>query len=66
MYYAYHNRIKQRIRNGELIGSDFVKNYPHIGECMVLHFSTPPFIRPIKPSRYVEYLDILQEWKDQT
>lgn len=57
--YPYHNKIKQRIRNGELLGYYFTDNYPHIEECLVLEFLTYPFTRPIRPHRYVEYVDIL-------
>lgn len=61
--YSYHNTIKKRIRNGELIGYQFVDNYKNIGECLLLTFSTPPFERPIRPHKYHEYVDILAEWK---
>ena len=60
--YPYHNRIKQRIKNGELIGYEFVEDYPNIGECLVLKFSTLPALRPIRPQKYVDYVDILAEW----
>ena len=60
--YPYHNRIKQRIRNGELEGYEFVDDYPGIGECLVLRFNTLPIFRPIRPHRWVEYVDILAEW----
>lgn len=61
--YPYHNKIKQRIRAGELIGYEYVDDYKGQGERLLLQFSTPPFIRPIKPERYAEYVDILVEWK---
>ena len=60
--YPYHNRIKQRIKNGELIGYEFREDYPKIGECLVLKFSTLPALRPIRPNRYVDYVDILAAW----
>lgn len=60
--YPYHNRIKQRIRRGELIGYAFVDDYPGIGEALVLKFSTYPPQRPIRPNRYVEYIHILADW----
>lgn len=60
--YPYHNKIKSRIRAGELTRHYFTDHYPGIGECMVLVFSTYPFIRPIRPHRYAEYVDILAEW----
>ncbi len=58
--YPYHNKIKQRIKNGELIGYRFVDNYKNIGECLILEFSTPPFIRPIRPHKYYEYEKLLK------
>lgn len=58
----YHNRIKQRIKNGELVGRKFVDNHKGIGECMLLVFNTEPSIRPIRPERYVEYVDLLAKW----
>ena len=61
--YPYHNTIKKRIKNGELIGYQFVDNYKNIGECLLLIFSTPPFERPIRPHKYHEYVDILVGWK---
>lgn len=63
--YPYHNKIKQRIKNGELIGYTFVHHYGRIGECLVLHFKTYPFERPIRPYRYGEYADILAQWEKQ-
>ncbi len=64
--YPYHNKIKQRIQNGELTGYDFVRDYGRIGECMVLYFKTYPFERPIRPYRYEEYADILRQWEIQS
>lgn len=60
--YPYHNTIKKRIRNGELIDYEFVKSYKDIGECLLLYFNSPPFVRPIRPHKYYEYADILAEW----
>ena len=59
--YPYHNRIKQRINNGELIGYEFVENYLKIGECLLLKFKTYPFIRPIRPHKFAEYIDIISK-----
>lgn len=60
--YPYHNRIKQRIKNGELVGYRFVENYPGIGEALLLEFNTLPHIRPIRPHKYHEYVDILADF----
>lgn len=61
--YPYHNRIRQRIRAGELRGYYFTDRYPGIGRALVLEFWTPPFFRPIRPHRFAEYLKILEEWE---
>ena len=61
--YPYHNKIKSRIKNGKLIGYRFESDYSKIGECLILEFSTYPFIRPIRPYRYAEYVDILADWQ---
>lgn len=57
-YYGYHQRIRQRIAAGELIGFAFVTDYPKIGNALVLQFSTMPHLRPIRPYRWPEYKDI--------
>lgn len=57
--YSYHGCIKKRIMAGELVKWEFVKDYPGIGECLALYFSTQPFVRPIRPHRYPEYELIL-------
>lgn len=61
--YPYHNRIKQRIKDGELIDFYYTKNRKGIGECLILVFNTEPRERPIRPYKYNEYSDILAEWK---
>lgn len=58
--FPYHNQIKQRIKNKELIGYEFVTNYKKIGKCLLLKFNMEPKIRPIRPHRYKEYLELLQ------
>lgn len=63
--YPYHNKIKQRIRAGELVDHFFTDEYPRIGEALVLVFNTAPFIRPIRPHRYADYVDILADWDRQ-
>ncbi|MBQ7725757.1 MAG: hypothetical protein IJT66_01290 [Clostridia bacterium] len=61
--YSYHHTVKKRIRNGELRGFFFTNDYPGIGECLVLSFNKPPFLRPIRPKRYGEYEPLLTAWK---
>ena len=63
--YPYHNKIKQRINNGELVGFEFVEDWPNIGSCLLLRFNTLPALRPIRPHRYAEYLPILTAWAQE-
>lgn len=58
--YPYHNKIKSRIKKGELIYWEYCENYNKVGECILLHFNTVPFVRPIRPHRYVEYMGVLE------
>ena len=53
--YPYHNKIKQRINNNELIRYEYVERYKTISPCLVLHFHTEPKIRPIREHRFEEY-----------
>lgn len=58
--YPYHNKIKQRINNGELVSHYFTENYPRIGKALVLVFNTYPFERPIRPHKWDLYSSILK------
>ena len=46
--YPYHNKIKQRIRAGELESYYFTDNYKNIGEALALVFNTFPFFIRIR------------------
>lgn len=59
MYYGYHQRIRQRIEAGELSWAYETDNYPRIGTALVLVFHSAPFLRPIRPNRWAEYLELL-------
>lgn len=59
--YPYHNKIKQRIKNNELTGYEYVEEYKSISPCLLLYFSTEPVIRPIRKHRFEEYEMILKE-----
>ncbi len=58
--YPYHNKIKQRIKNKELIGYEYVAQYKSISPCLLLYFETEPKIRPIREHRFAEYEEILE------
>lgn len=59
--YPYHNKIKQRINNKELIRYEYVTKYKNIEPCLLLHFSTEPKIRPIREHRFHEYEAFLKD-----
>jgi hypothetical protein len=61
--YPYHNKIKQRIKNNELIRYEYVKEYKNISPCLLLHFETEPKIRPIREHRFKEYEELFKEMK---
>ena len=57
--YPYHNKIKQRIKNRELISYEYVDKYKKLSPCLLLHFDTEPKIRPIRVHRFKMYEEIL-------
>lgn len=57
--YSYHNRIKQRINNRELLKYEYVDAYKGIAPCLLLHFSTEPKVRPIREHKFNAYESIL-------
>ena len=61
--YPYHNKIKSRINNGELIKHEYVEKYKEISPCLLLYFNTEPYIRPIREHRFEEYKTILEAYK---
>lgn len=63
--YPYHNKIKQRIKNGELERYEYVDEYNKISPCLLLHFSTAPKKRPIRKHRFNEYEVILNGLEEE-
>ena len=61
--YPYHNKIKQRINNKELIRYEYLKKYKDISPCLLLHFDTEPKIRPIREHRFEEYEEFFASLK---
>ena len=59
--YPYHNKIKQRIKNKELIGYEYVDSYKKIKPCLLLYFNTDPKVRPIREHRFHEYEILLSK-----
>ena len=59
--YPYHNKIKQRIKNRELIDYEYVERYKNISPCLLLYFSNEPKVKPIRAHRFEEYEKIFKE-----
>ena len=59
--YPYHNKIKSRIANNELIKHEYVEKYKDISPCLMLYFNTEPYTRPIREHRFKEYEVILKQ-----
>ena len=59
--YPYHNKIKQRINNRELLSYEYLDNYKGIKPCLLLHFSTEPKTRPVREHRFDEYDKLLNQ-----
>lgn len=57
--YPYHNKIKQRIKNNELVRYEFVDHYKNISPCLLLYFNTEPYVRPVREHRFAEYILLL-------
>lgn len=54
-HYNYHGRIKQRIDQKELVRYEFVDKYKDISPCLLLHFSTEPYVRPVREHAFEKY-----------
>lgn len=54
--YPYHNKIKQRINNGELIG---IEESDKNEFAFMLVFNTPPFKRPIRHHSAYKYFGLI-------
>ena len=61
--YPYHNMIKKRIANNELITFEYVESYNNISPCLLLYFNTEPHVKPIREHRFKEYESILADYK---
>jgi hypothetical protein len=58
--YPYHNKIKQRIKNKELVRYEYLKEYKGIAPCLLLQFETEPRTRPIREHRFKEYEELFK------
>lgn len=59
--YPYHNKIKQRIMNNELIRYEYLDSYKGIAPCLLLHFDREPYVRPVREHRFNEYEELFKD-----
>ena len=59
--YPYHIKIKQRIKNNELVSYEYLDKYKNISPCLLLHFDSEPYCRPIREHRFEEYEELFKE-----
>ncbi len=59
--YPYHNVIKKRIKNGELIAIKKIKDESF---AFVFIFSCYPYTRPIRHTSVDKYKDVLDNFKN--
>lgn len=57
--FPYHNRAKQLIKQGHLIGWELVDKWNQIENALVLHFDNHKPM-PIRPHKHSEYMKILE------
>lgn len=57
--YLHHNNIKQRIKNHELTGFEYVERYKAISTCLLLCFSMEPKVKSIREHLFKEYEKLL-------
>ncbi|MBE6124640.1 MAG: hypothetical protein E7184_03845 [Erysipelotrichaceae bacterium] len=60
MYYSYHNNIKKKIKEGKLIGYEYVEEYHNIKPALLLYFENGT-IYPIRESSWYLYYSLLNK-----
>ncbi|MEX1001812.1 MAG: hypothetical protein WDZ35_06835 [Crocinitomicaceae bacterium] len=59
--FPYHETLKERIQNNELIGYEVVNNYVNGSPRLLLYFESEPKIRPVLKHKIKEYKKILDK-----
>jgi len=60
MYFNYHAKAKQLIKDGHLIKFEIVKKWGQISPALVLYFDNH-IPMPIRVNRWIEYKNILNK-----
>ncbi len=59
MYFNYHAKAKNLIKNGKLIDYKIVEKYNNISPALLLIFDE--LIMPIRQHRWQEYFDLIEQ-----
>ena len=59
--FPYHEALKERIQNDELIGYEMVKDYHGGTPRLLLYFESEPKIMPVLKNKIKEYTRILDK-----
>ncbi|MBQ7308378.1 MAG: thermostable hemolysin delta-VPH [Clostridia bacterium] len=60
MYYNYHSKIKQLIKNGHFLSFEFFEKWNKVNNCYVLFFDNHKPM-PVRDYRWQEYLEFFKE-----
>lgn len=63
MYYNYHAKAKNLIKQGKLIHYEIVEKHNNISPALVLYFSNHPPM-PIREEHFNEYLTLISQQKN--
>lgn len=61
MYFNYHAKVQNKIRNGEAICFEILENYHNISPCLLIHFEDESSM-PIRQHKFEEYLFLLAKY----
>lgn len=60
MYFNYHAKAKNLIKNGKLINYEIVENYNNISPALLLIFEDG-LVMPIRQHKWQEYIDLIEK-----
>lgn len=61
MYFNYHAKVKNLIKNGEATGYEILESYHNISPCLLIYFKNNKPM-PIRLNHFDEYIKLLKEY----